>query len=384
MFVKPIFVFLLCLVFVSCAHKPETKSSREFHFTKSWARHTIEREYMSYRLNHIMQPVLYGDLVVQGNEVDGLSAYNIKYGYKKWHIKIQGGVTSSARLSGDTLYFGAGDGFFYAVDLKTGTTQWTFPIRSEGIGAPLISEGVVYFLSGNNVAYAVKAKSGEQIWLYNRTETSSFTIRGASEPTLVGSNVIFGFSDGNIAALDKNSGQVKWERLLGESIRFKDVDSKAVLDENSLYVSSYDGKLYSLNANSGQINWTHDEGGFLPVYINEDRVFLSTSNRKLVCLDKKSGKVLWENKLMNTVASTPVAFKGILFFNEWAGSVRAVDLTTGEKMASFNTGRGVTSAPTIDTKNNKIFVMSADANLFALNLNWLKTSAIWPWESSYE
>ena len=146
-------VVVLSLSLLGCAGATKgPQQTKEFRFDRSWARHTFDKEYLGYKLNHIMAPILYKKLVVQGNEVDGLVAYDKKSGRQKWRINIDGGVTSDAKLHKDILYFGAGDGFFYAVDLSTGTKRWTFPIRAEGLGAPLVEDGVVYFLAGNNGA----------------------------------------------------------------------------------------------------------------------------------------------------------------------------------------------------------------------------------------
>ncbi|OFZ11920.1 MAG: hypothetical protein A2Z20_02895, partial [Bdellovibrionales bacterium RBG_16_40_8] len=290
---KLIVTAFLGLLFSGCVSHFSGHSQKHFVIERLWARQTTNAEYLAARINHSMEPILFSELVIQGNEFDGLVAYDQKTGLKKWEKRISGGVTAPARLYNGVLYFGAGDGFFYAVDATKGHTKWQFPIHSEGIGAPTIDDGVVYFLAGNNAAYALKINNGEQIWYYSRVDRANLTVRGASEPSVSGSRVYAGFSDGFLVALDKNKGTLAWERQLGLSVRFRDVDAKPVIDADNIYVSSYDGQLYCLSLNNGKTIWTNDEGGFTPVTIENDVLFYSTSTRKVMALEKSSGKVIW-------------------------------------------------------------------------------------------
>ncbi|MGA2871087.1 MAG: PQQ-binding-like beta-propeller repeat protein, partial [Verrucomicrobiota bacterium] len=298
----------------------------------------------------------------------------------KWHRDITGGVTAEAAVKGDLLYFGAGDGFFYALDAQTGTTRWTFPIRSEGIGAPLVTDEAVYFLTGTNSAYALNPETGSQIWFYNRQDSNAITIRGASEPTIYNGRVYIGFSDGYLVALDKTKGVMIWEKQLSTGQRFRDVDSKPVVEDGKIYVSSYDGQLFCLNADSGQTVWTHDDGGFLPVTIVGGTVYYSTSSRKMQAIEKETGKVIWSVDLANTVGSQPTFYRGLILFGEWSGKLRAIDARNGEAVISFNTGRGVTSGVTVDTTTDRLYVMTLDANIYSLKLRLKKQSEYLPWE----
>jgi outer membrane protein assembly factor BamB len=90
-----------------------------------------------------MPALILGEMVIQGNGIDGIKAYHKKSGRLKWSKKISGGVEVGADQKGGTIFFGANDGFFYAVDVNTGKTKWTFPLRSEGIGRPRVSDNVV-------------------------------------------------------------------------------------------------------------------------------------------------------------------------------------------------------------------------------------------------
>lgn len=373
---------LLVVLASGCSSIRKQTSERNFKFHRKWARHTIDGVYLGPRLNHKMAPVLFGEYIIQGNAVDGIRAYKRDSGALVWSRHFDGGVEAGAALSGTTLLFGANDGFFYALDAYTGHTKWSFPIKSEGLGIPTVDGSTVYFLAGNNIVYAVNIDSGEQLWFYSQMESASMTVRGVSQPTVYGNSVIVGFSDGSLYSLVKSTGTIQWERKLGGDDRFKDVDAKPLLHEGRIYVPAYDGQLYALDAARGTTVWSTPEGGFVTPTVNGDTLYTSNSTGEVLALELSSGKKRWTYKVPEGVSGAPVYYRGLIIFGEWEGGLVALDALTGEMVDRYQTGRGVTSSPVIDSEGERMYVMSADANLFAFELSWRKKSERWEWEKS--
>ena len=367
----------------ACSSIKKEAAERVFTIDRKWARYTPIDLYLGASLNHRMQPLLFGEYVIQGNSIDGIRAYRKNTGAPVWQRHFSGGVEIGAALSGSNLLFGAGDGFFYSLDAYTGTTRWSFPIKSEGLGEPTVQGDVVYFVAGNGTTYAVNINSGEQIWFYSRVASRPMTIRGSSQPTIVGQSLILGFSDGNLVALNKDTGSMMWERPLGSDERFSDIDAKPVLFKGQLYISAYDGKLYSLDPQTGKVNWSVDHGGFTAPEIHENKIYVSSSTGEVLCLELSTGKKLWSYKVSGQgVATAPVYYRGLILFGEWRGNMVALDALSGEVVDSYSTGVGITSAPTIDIDTATLYVMTADANLFVFGLNWKKQWERWEWQRS--
>lgn len=381
-FMKSLFFLSLIILLACCSSLKKNTSARFFEIDKKWARYTPAQIYLGPRKNHRMSSILFGDYIIQGNAIDGISAYKKSTGALVWTRRFDGGVEVGAALSGSNILFGANDGFFYALDAYNGKTRWSFPIKSEGLGVPTVSQGVVYFVAGNNTTYAISINSGEQLWFYSRVISKSMTVRGSAQPTVVGDSVYIGYSDGALVSLNKKTGSLKWERSLARNARFADIDAQAVFHKGRLYVTAYDGQLFSVNPDNGNIFWSTEDGGFTTPEIFEDRIFTSTSTGEVVALELSSGKRLWTYSLKNSVATAPVYYRGLLIFGEWQGQLVALDAMNGKKVTTYSTGRGVTSTPAIDAEAKLMYVITADANLFALALNWKKQSEKWEWEKS--
>lgn len=367
-------------LFILCGCATTGTSPRSLTVNRRWARHTIDFEYLGGRRIHRFAPMLYNTTVITGNAVDGLVAYDRETGAQRWRLDVREGVEAGAYLADDNLYFGASDGQLYAVHPETGQVQWTYPLKAEGLARPFAAAGVLYVLGGNSVAHALNAKTGKLIWQYNRREAGNLSVRGGTQPAVYGDLVLFGFADGTLVALNKSSGALIWETSLNRNKRFRDVDASPVIDGNMVYVSSYDGALYALKPEDGKILWSVEEGGFEPVLVNGSSLFFSTSSGKVMAIDKNSGKVLWSHVNPKGISTAPTLFKGVIMVGEYGGALRFLDIRTGDFLAEFAPGRGVTSRATVDRDRGEVYFMSADANLFALNMTWKRKGVGWPWE----
>ncbi len=373
---------LAAVIFVSasCSSLKTSPTSRKLVFEKEWVRQTTETEFTGYRRMNRMSPLLLEQLIVQGNSIDGLVAYNRTSAAEVWRIKLENGVEGGVAASGNRLFFGSSDGQFYGVDMITGKILWSFPARAETLAAPSVENNVVYFESGADVVYALDATSGKLLWTYNRQTTTSLSIRSTTTPTIAGDKLLVGFSDGYVVALKKSDGTLIWERKLGTQGRFRDVDSTPVVNGSVLYTSSFDGALFALKVESGEVVWQVDRGGFTPVTVQGDRVYMSSSDGQLMALDKGSGKTVWFKNIKRGISTQPVYYKNFLIYGETEGNLVAADANTGEPVAQFAPGRGLIAQPTVDEKTGRIYFVSNNANLFAMKLSYIRPNYLLPWQ----
>ena len=362
-----------CSTFNSTLESWSSRNNRRtFEVKTAWIRSTTETENLGFRKISRMTPVLAGSLIIQGNGMDGIAAYDRESGNLKWRLPIVNGVEPSATLIRDRLFVGASDGNFYSIEASTGQVQWTFPTKAENLSEPLLDDGVVYFLSGSNVFYAVDASNGKQLWLYSRQDTSQFSIRGGSRAALRNGILYVGFSDGSLVALNSKTGNVVWDLQLNRNKRFRDVDATPVLDGDQIYVAGYDDKLYCVSAEKGEILWKIDGGGYSAVTIVGDRIFYPTTNGDVLALNKTNGEKLWSYKLSAGIPTQIKVFKGILTFGESQGKLQFLDANSGKLLGDMEPGRGILSAPLVDEKNNRVYFISGEANLYAIDAAWVK------------
>src|SRR6185312_10211068 len=96
-------------------------------------------------------------------------------------------------------------------------TKWTFKTDGPIIGSPAIADGVVYIGSIDGNLYAVEQETGKQKWKFKTVASRQVT----SSPTIANGLVYFGGFDGILYAVDAETGTVKWTFVSEYERRFE-------------------------------------------------------------------------------------------------------------------------------------------------------------------
>ncbi len=368
---------IVLLIFLSaCSHFQRGGAQRVFQTQEVFVQRTTDQDNLGFRKINRMKPLLYKNLVIQANGLDGVGAYEQGTGQEKWKVRIENGAEPSATLINDRLFIGASDGQFYSIQADNGKILWTFPTRIETLSEPLLFEGVIYILTGNNSLYALDAATGKQLWLYSRQDPSSLSIRGGSKPAIRNGTLYVGFSDGSLVALLAQNGAVKWEKQLNRNKKFRDLDTDPLLEGDYLYVLGYDDQIYCLRAATGEQVWSSNVGGYGSILLSGDRLFYAGSNGEFVSLNKETGKKIWSVPVKEGIATSASIYKGLVVFGESQGALRIVDAGTGKSISSFSPGRGILSPPTVDEKSSMVYFISNEANLYGIKIGWVQAPII--------
>ncbi|MES2803911.1 MAG: PQQ-binding-like beta-propeller repeat protein [Bdellovibrionota bacterium] len=360
-------LIFLALGFIGCQHiKKNNGEKKDLKVSAFWVQDTLKEPNIGYRKVNRFAPVLYKDLIVVANGLEGLVAYDVLDKTKKWSIAIDKGIESAGTVINSRLFVGGLNGVFYSIDLDTSKIVWEFDTRSEVVAEPLLHDGFVYFLSGSNILYCLDATNGRQIWVYNRQDTAAqMTVRGGAKPAISSGQIYQGFSDGSLVSLNSKTGTPNWEVLLNRNTKFKDIDASAVIDNDTIYINSYDDKLYAVSKSSGTILWKSDFGGATPPLVFSDRLVYTSSKGHLMVVTKKSGDLIWKVSNLKGIATEPVSHKGLIVVGESQGAVLFYDLSNGQLQGSFDPGRGILGRITTD-KNKRVYFISGEANVYGV------------------
>ncbi|MCE3009937.1 MAG: PQQ-binding-like beta-propeller repeat protein [Proteobacteria bacterium] len=365
---------LFCLTACSTLEKARDRyfsgGKREFHVSKLWARQTLEEDNLKFRKINRFQPLAYKNLLIQGNAIDGLVAFDRDSGRLVWRKTIPLGVESSGTLINDRLFVGGNDGQYYSLDADDGTVVWTFPIRIEALSQPLLDNGVLYFLTGNNSLYAIDASTGKQLWQYSRQDTTQLTVRGGSRPVLKNGTLFVGFSDGAFVAVLASNGAIKWEKQLSKNKKFRDIDSDPVIDGDFIYIGGFDDQTYALRTATGDIVWSAKAGVYGQILMNGDHLYVASTDSKVHKLKKDSGDTVWTYSLKEGVASLGGFLPGILVLGGSSDHLYFVDVQSGRLINKYTPGRGIFSSPLVDEKRGQVAFISGEGNLYLMSAQW--------------
>jgi outer membrane protein assembly factor BamB len=196
-------------------------------------------------------PAISDGLVFVGTVEGRLHALALKDGAPRWKFDTEGtkldsakygfdrrSIQSSPAVANGVVYFGARDGWVYAVGANDGKERWRYDHHvSWVITSPAIADGVVYDASSDGAfVQALNAADGTERW---RTKTGAPLW---SSPAVGGSVLYIGDHAGFLRAIDRATGKELWFfRSAG------DVLSSPVVSNDLVIFASSDGSIYALH-----------------------------------------------------------------------------------------------------------------------------------------
>src|SRR6266511_3808391 len=158
--------------------------------------------------------------------------------------------------------------------------------------------------------------------------------RSESSPLVHGKKVIFGCESGDIFALNKKTGALKWTVHTGGAVK-----GGLAYDDGTVFADNYAGEVWAVDAGNGHVKWTANTqgGGFL-----------------------RGGGVY----------STPAVAYGRVYVGGLDGRVYSYVEDTGELAWSQSTGAEVYSSPAVaDTPHSPptVYIGSEDKRFYALD-----------------
>lgn len=199
--------------------------------------------------------------------------------------------------------------------------------------------------------FALSKSNGDILW------RNSF--KGISTiPTLSNNHVFIPSDDGNVYALDKNTGTEMWRINT-----YSPVQCSPTVDESMMYVGNNAGKFFAIEIETGDISWTFQASSRIasnPV-INRNNVIFGTQDGDVYAIDTKTGLYSWSFKTNNVIVSSPVVQNDLVFFSSQNGVIYAFDITNGK--LKWQKSTGINSDFSLDTVKDKLVFCGNDALL---------------------
>lgn len=188
--------------------------------------------------------------------------------------------------------------------------------------------------------------------------------------------VYLGTENGNVIALDSNSGEVVWSVGVGG-----EVIAAPAVDEGILLVNTSAGILYGLDAYTGEEKWQYEtdvpplslRGISRPAAINGGAI-VGTPNGKLQVNILTSGLLAWETVIATPTGATeldrivdvdsaPVVAGSVVYTIAYNGTLAAVELRSGRLVWKREYG----AYRNVIMDGNQLFVVDNSSQVYALD-----------------
>jgi outer membrane protein assembly factor BamB len=246
--------------------------------------------------------------------------------------------TSHDGLTGKVIEFAAG----------FGRVRWSKSIGPSE-SSPLLVGDRLYVGDWNGDVWALDAQTGKTIWRFH----TGGSIKGAV--STAGGRLYVGSYDGRLYCLTLDGKQV-WrasaQRRLYGSGRFYSTPAVAY---GRVYIGSTDGKVYSFGATTGKLRWSHSTGGY--VYASpavwRGLVFAGSYGKRFYAFDAATGDVRWSFTANGPISGSATVIGDVVYFATLNERTYALNARTGKVLWTFGDGK---YTPAVATKDHLFLV----------------------------
>lgn len=312
------------------------------------------------------------DDAVFSADADGdVFAFDLINGKRLWAADTRARLAGGPGVGGSLVLVGTLDAEVIALDRSTGQERWRAKMPSEVLTAPVATDDTVLVRTGDGRVFGLSAADGTRQWNFDRG-VPPLTLRGMSQPLLVGDRVIAGLDNGRVAALDVRSGRLLWEQVVSaptgrsELERLADVDAELLADGEVIYAASYGGDLVALSRDTGTILWRTAVRSYTGMAGFGSALAVSDDDGVVWMLDAATGAVQWKQEALKyRQLSAPAAQSGALVVGDFEGYLHWLSPQDGRLLARDRAVRDPIRAPLV-ARDRIVFVLSSDGKIVAV------------------
>jgi outer membrane protein assembly factor BamB len=277
----------------------------------------------------------------------------------------------------------------------TPTENWSVDVGA-GIGEfysklkPAVAYDKVFAASRQGIVSAYDQTTGKKVWskdfaAYDEEGLTSgirnlwsngVTAKIAGGVSVAYETVFFGTENGEVVALDANTGEQKWlTTVKGEVLAAPAIDAGIVL------INTGSGLIVALNADDGEEIWSSESdvpplslrGVSSPAAVNGGAI-IGTATGKLVVNILETGQTAWEQVISAAtgvtelerivdIDSEPLVVGGSIYVISYDGTLASVELRTGRVIWK----REYKSFRRMSLSGSTLYLVDVNSNVYALD-----------------
>jgi len=277
----------------------------------------------------------------------------------------------------------------------TPTETWSAEL-GDGIGkfysklSPAVAYDKVFAANRHGIVNAYDQATGKKVWSKDfatheekgltsgvkKLWSNGMSAKIAGGVSVAYETVFFGTENGEVIALDANTGEQKWiKRVKGEVLAAPAIDAGIVL------VNTGSGLIIALNADNGEEVWTSESdvpplslrGVSSPAAVNGGAI-IGTATGKLIVNILETGQTAWEQVISAAtgvtelerivdIDSEPLVAGGNVYVISYDGTLASVELRTGRVIWK----REYKSFRRLSLSGSTLYLVDVNSNVYALD-----------------
>lgn len=318
-------------------------------------------------------PVLDAGFVYAASSNGEIVKLDALSGKQEWRVNSGEVLSGGVGVGGSLVLVGTQKGWVYAYDIA-GKFLWKTKLSSEVLSAPKYFDGLVVARSGDNHIYGLNATDGTRKWVYDRTGPA-LTLRSSVGVVIDGGAVYAGFGGGKLVAIRADNGKMLWEvsvaqpKGVTEIERIADITSLPVVEGPLVYAVAYQGKIAAVDRMSGRIVWNRDISSLTGLSMEDGRIYLAHAAGAVYALDYSTGKSFWRQAVLkNRQLTLPLAMGSLLAVGDLEGYVHFLSRDDGAIASRLQIGSSPVMPKMAILNSNSLIAQTRDGGLYAIQV----------------
>jgi outer membrane protein assembly factor BamB len=334
-------------------------------------------------------PAKDADAIYTANATGEITKLDAPNGKQAWRINIGEPISGGVGLGAGILLVGSDKGYVHAYD-TAGKLLWKARVSSEILSVPRYYDGTVIVRAGDNHIFGLNAIDGSRKWVYERV-TPALSLRSSVGIVVDGGAVYAGFAGGKLVAIRADNGKILWEATVAqpkgvtEIERIADITSLPVVDGPLIYAVAYQGKIAAVDRKTGRVLWNRDISSYSGMNAEDAKIFVSHTLGSVYSLDYETGKTFWrQGALANRRLTAPLPMGAVVAVGDLEGYIHFLSREEGKFLSRIKLDSNAVMSVISGFAANQLIAETRDGGLYAVSLAELNTKPAAAIEKSQE
>lgn len=322
------------------------------------------------RLNLV--PALHGNRLYIADAEGRLVAMDADTGKILWEKETGLSFSGGPEVNAQHILLGSSDGDLLMCSANDGAALWNARLGSEILSVPRIAGPRVLVHTLDDSVHAFALDSGDRLWKYSYP-APTLTLRGSSRPAITADSAIVGISGGRLVNLELQSGLPRWETTVtlprgrSEVARIADIDADPVVVADIIYVATYNGDLAAVDRITGAVRWRRRLSVHAGLAADRDILYVTDSDDRVRAVSTADGADIWQQEgLKYRRLTAPAVLGNLVAVGDGEGYLHWLDRRDGRLLAWIEVADGpIAGRPRV--AGNRIYIYGDDGTIAALS-----------------
>ena len=318
-------------------------------------------------------PALDSSAIYANNAAGDIVKLDASNGRQVWRINVGEPISGGIGIGAGILMVGSKTGNVHALD-SAGKLLWKSKVSSEILSVPRYFDGMVIVRTGDNHIFGLDATDGSRKWVYERA-TPALSLRSSVGIVVDGGAVYAGFAGGKMVAIRADNGKLLWEATIAqpkgvtEIERIADITSLPVIDGPVVYAVAYQGRVAAVDRRSGKVVWNRDISSYSGMNAEDGKIFVSHALGSVYSLDYETGKTFWRQAgLLNRRLTAPLPMGSVIAVGDLEGYLHFLTRDEGSFAARIKLDSNAVMSLIAGTNSKQLIAETRDGGIYAITI----------------